>query len=316
MNYELLDYAGGAPETTLAADITSGATTFAVSSGTGTNFPDGDTGPFYVIVDYDNTKAEKIRCLSRSGDTFTVPGTNGRGVDGTTAVTHASGAKVRHVFTATEAQEANRTAHYTLGQVTAKGDLLVGTGANTLDNVPVGSNNALLVADSAQSTGVKWAGALPAGTLVGTTDTQTLTNKTLTNPAINGGTLDAASTHGGVTGTQLAAAFGTWTSYTPTFTNCTSPTGTFRYMVLGKTMFLYWNFTGGTVTNGSLATGFTLPGSYTVSNPQAFRIDGAAANIGISNTGAANVVATSTSTSSGTLLLIHLSKGCIVFEVA
>jgi hypothetical protein len=40
-----------------------------------------------------------------------------------------------------------------------------------------------------------WAGkAVPAGVVVGTTDTQTLSGKTLTSPTINGGNLNAAST--------------------------------------------------------------------------------------------------------------------------
>lgn len=40
-----------------------------------------------------------------------------------------------------------------------------------------------------------WSGkAVPAGVVVGTTDTQTLSGKTLTSPAINGGALNAAST--------------------------------------------------------------------------------------------------------------------------
>lgn len=39
----------------------------------------------------------------------------------------------------------------------AKGDLLVGTGADTYSKLTVGTNGYILVADSAQSTGVKWA---------------------------------------------------------------------------------------------------------------------------------------------------------------
>ena len=42
-------------------------------------------------------------------------------------------------------------------KVAAKGDLLVGSAADTLTAVTVGANNTLLVADSATATGVKWA---------------------------------------------------------------------------------------------------------------------------------------------------------------
>lgn len=44
----------------------------------------------------------------------------------------------------------------------AKGDLVVGTGSDTFDRLAVGTNGYTLVADSAQSTGLKW--AAPAGT--------------------------------------------------------------------------------------------------------------------------------------------------------
>lgn len=49
------------------------------------------------------------------------------------------------------------------GIVDAKGDLLVGSANDTVDNLPVGSNNYVLVADSAQTLGIKWA-ALPGAT--------------------------------------------------------------------------------------------------------------------------------------------------------
>lgn len=43
----------------------------------------------------------------------------------------------------------------------AKGDLAVGTGADTAARLPVGSNDQVLVADSSESTGLKW--STPAG---------------------------------------------------------------------------------------------------------------------------------------------------------
>jgi hypothetical protein len=50
--------------------------------------------------------------------------------------------------------------------VAAKGDLLVGTAADTLAPLTVGANGTTLVADSAQATGLKWAAA-SAPTAVG-----------------------------------------------------------------------------------------------------------------------------------------------------
>lgn len=44
-----------------------------------------------------------------------------------------------------------------LATITAKGDLLVGTAAGTVDNLAVGTNGYILMADSAQTTGIKWA---------------------------------------------------------------------------------------------------------------------------------------------------------------
>jgi hypothetical protein len=42
------------------------------------------------------------------------------------------------------------------GIVTAKGDLLAGTGPDAVDRVPVGTDNQILFADSTRSTGVRW----------------------------------------------------------------------------------------------------------------------------------------------------------------
>lgn len=44
-----------------------------------------------------------------------------------------------------------------------KGGIMVATAANTVDELAVGSNNKVLMADSTQSTGVKWGDVLPLG---------------------------------------------------------------------------------------------------------------------------------------------------------
>jgi hypothetical protein len=44
-------------------------------------------------------------------------------------------------------------------EITAKGDLIAGTGSATFDNLAVGTNGQTLVADSTASTGLKWATA-------------------------------------------------------------------------------------------------------------------------------------------------------------
>jgi hypothetical protein len=68
-------------------------------------------------------------------------------------------------------------------EITAKGDLIAGTGSATFDNLPVGTNGQTLVADSTASTGLKW--ATPAGggkvlqVVMGTTSTA-VSNSTTT----------------------------------------------------------------------------------------------------------------------------------------
>jgi hypothetical protein len=59
--------------------------------------------------------------------------------------------------------------------IDAKGDLLVGSASDAVDNLALGSNGHILTVDSAQTLGMKW--AAPAVT---TSNTITLTNKTIT----------------------------------------------------------------------------------------------------------------------------------------
>jgi hypothetical protein len=67
--------------------------------------------------------------------------------------------------------------------IDAKGDLIVGTGADTFSKLSAGTNGYLLTADSAEATGLKWAAAASGSTFVGcslydTNLTQSIANST------------------------------------------------------------------------------------------------------------------------------------------
>ena len=95
-------FAGGAVATTLASGLAAGATSASIAASTG--WPDGSAGDFYIVIDPDTASEEKILVDTRAGTTL--DGLT-RGVDGTSDTSHSAGAVVKHVFTATDADEAN-----------------------------------------------------------------------------------------------------------------------------------------------------------------------------------------------------------------
>ena len=148
MTLQRITHVGNAPGTTLASSINSSVTSFTVGTGTGTAYPSGSGGPFYIKIDAGQVAEEKILCASRSGDVFTVA-TSGRGADGTSAAAHSSGATVEHDFTAAEADDAN--AHiYTTSRDDHTQYLLSGGGR---------TNTGLTGATAAS----RWVGATAAG---------------------------------------------------------------------------------------------------------------------------------------------------------
>jgi hypothetical protein len=163
MALERRDSAGGAVDTTITADITSVSLTISIASATG--WPSGGAnGPFFVIIDYDVAGKEKVEVQSRTGTTLTIANTGKRGIDGTSAAGHNAPAKIRHIHTRQDTDEANYTMSQTVGKVTSKGDIIVATAANTFSRLGVGANNQVPIADSSQATGWRW-GTLTAASL-------------------------------------------------------------------------------------------------------------------------------------------------------
>jgi hypothetical protein len=73
--------------------------------------------------------------------------------------------------------------------IDAKGDLVVGTGADTFSRLAVGTNNYVLTADSAETTGLKWAAgggsSGPAFSAFRNTSNQTFSASTFTKVQLN-----------------------------------------------------------------------------------------------------------------------------------
>ena len=172
--YSLRSYAGGATPTTLATSIAANDLTFTLNSTTNwyetdlvnsTGHPSanplGNSGPFVVALDYGTATEEKILCssvvLSTGVVTVWVDPSNssntGRGYDGSAAQPHTSGSSgtALPVFTSTEAGVANYAVQQTVGQITNAGDLLYGSGANTLGVLGAGTTNQVLTSNGAAS---------------------------------------------------------------------------------------------------------------------------------------------------------------------
>jgi hypothetical protein len=195
------EYAGAAPPTELAAGIVAGGLSFTVAAGGGSGYPTGAVGPFFVVLDEATGDEEKILCSSRTGDVFTVAG-SGRGADDTTDVAHTLPCTVRHIYTATDADEANAhvntgaAVHGATGNIVGDSDAqtltnkIISGASNTFSNIPQSAVTNLAADQATQDsrlTSLEAADVSHAadtsthgvGVVVGTTEVQTLTNKTI-----------------------------------------------------------------------------------------------------------------------------------------
>ena len=153
-------------ETILSASITSSQTSIVVATGTasallgGAPLSPAGTYQFTLALDPDTVNEEIVFATFISGDTFTIV----RGRAGTTAITHASGATVRHVLTSSDLDYFNTAIQP--DTLTAKGDTYIATAAGAVTRLAVGTDGQVLTADSTVAKGAKWAtpASLPSQT--------------------------------------------------------------------------------------------------------------------------------------------------------
>ena len=160
------EYSSISVETTLAGSISNSATTMTVSAGTasallgGVTLAAGNVDQFTVAIDPDTANEEICFITANSGNDFTIT----RGEAGSTAISHASGATIKHVLTSDDLiyfRNGVETADGAIPEslVAAKGDLIAATGSGVVTRVALGSNGYVLTADSTETAGVKWAAA-------------------------------------------------------------------------------------------------------------------------------------------------------------
>lgn len=149
-------YSSISVETTLSAQMTSIQTTMNVAAGTGAALLGGvslspaNTYQFTLAIDPDTVNEEIVFATANSGDTFTII----RGQAQSSAVTHAAGALVRHVLTASDLEYFNTALQPNI--LTAKGALITATATGTASALTVGANGQVLTADSAEARGLRW----------------------------------------------------------------------------------------------------------------------------------------------------------------
>jgi microcystin-dependent protein len=218
----LRNYSNTAPPLALTILLanSSGATTATVASTTGYPSP-----PFLLGLDRGQSTEEVCLCTATTTTTFTIV----RAYDGTTLQTHQVGGTVEQTSAAIDFREANAL----VNTLTTLGDILI-FGPTGNQRLPIGSNGSVLTADSTQTNGLAWesgstatlAPIVPTG-FIGMTASGSIPTGWL---ACNGAAVSRTSyanlwTALGTTGSAWGQGDGTTTFNVPDLRGC-APIGT------------------------------------------------------------------------------------------
>ena len=187
-------YSSISVETTLASSINNSTTSMTVATGTATTLLGGVTvvanSQFTVAIDPDTINEEIVFITAGpSGDTFTID----RAEAGSSAVSHSTGATVKHVLTSDDLN-AFAAGISPVASLAFSGST---SGTTTLQATATAGTNTLSLPPTTSDT------------LAGIAATQTLTNKTLTAPVINTAKINLSlNAQTGTTYTLVAADSG------------------------------------------------------------------------------------------------------------
>lgn len=150
-------FINSAPRLTLGSSMTASGTLIQVASTAG--YPDV---PFTLALERGQANEEVVLCTAKTATSFTVS----RGYDGGTPVAHAAGVAIEHTSTAADYNEANahvnevssdiHPQYVTKAAWTGKGVVLAATAAGTPAAIS-GATGQVLVVDSTQASGLKFA---------------------------------------------------------------------------------------------------------------------------------------------------------------